>query len=165
MAKIKPKKKKRKYKTRWDNPEFKEKVLKAIEGSGGVIALIARKLSMKYMATWTMIQNAPEDIHKVIEREKEYVGDVAEVTVREMMEQRIDFGTASRTALSILKSKRYADRGFEQEKQLTLQGGKKPIEINSNNLVSIDKLKGLPIEMRKSLLSEIEETEEETDEE
>ena len=147
---------KRRNKSKNRTEEFKQKLLKAIEGSGGIISIIASRMKKKYITMYQIIQKAPDCIHEAIELERQFIGDVAETTIVEMMQQRMDFSTASRTALSVLRSKRYKDRGYGKadEKNINVGGTDKPILIEQENIISLAKLRQIPIEVRKQLLEE-----------
>jgi len=157
--------KRRKRKSKNTSPEFLEKLMSAIEGSGGVVGVIAQRMKQKYITTWQILQKAPEEIHEALEYEKEFVGDVAEQTLIEMMQQRMDFSTASRTAMQVLRSKKYRSRGFFEEKSISVEGGKRPIKIEQTNIIPLDRLKLMPIEMRKKLLEEALQDDKEEDKE
>ena len=70
------------------------------------------------------------------------------------MLQRLDLGTAARTSLKVLGSKRFQDRGFVDEKSLKLEGGKEPIKVQSQNLLAVEVYHNIPIEVRKQMIED-----------
>ena len=132
------------------------RLLKAVVDSGGVLTEIAKRLDCTYHALWSVIKNEKfPDVNERIEEEKEVVGDLAERTVKEVMQQRLDVPSAARTARWWLERK-CSDRGFKEKKELTLEGGKRPLQVNQGALIPIDEL-NLPLEVRRELLKAIEE--------
>lgn len=130
-------------------------LLKAIKNTGGSIRIIAQRLDRSYRTTWGMIHDSPE-AQEAIRIEQERVADIAEETIAEMMMQRVDFGTASRTARWLLERK-HVKRGYKPTKEVTVQGGENPLKVQSEELISMDKLKSIPLEVRKRMLEEMQE--------
>jgi len=139
------------------------RIIKAIPGTGGVTKLIAARLGVSYSGAYAALKRDDPDIQLALEIERERIADIAEITIREMMGQRMDFGTAARTARWLLERK-HSDRGYKDKTEVTLQGGNRPIQIEGKNLVAIAQL-DLPLEVRKALLDAIEKKEEEEDKE
>lgn len=135
--------------------KISEKVLrKAIRGSMGVKALVAKSLGVSWNAVDNAIKRYPA-CRKLLKAEQEAVGDLAEKAIIDSLTQRVDLATASRTAQWLLSRARYKDRGFEDlAKKLQVEGGKNPLKIQQMSL-NIDAL-GLPIEVRRQILSAIE---------
>lgn len=94
-----------------------------------------------------------EECRNLLKAETEKVGDIAEITVCESMQQRVDIGVASTTARWYLDRK-HADRGYGKKEQLTLEGGQNPISIN-HTLIPIAAL-NLPLETKKEILKAME---------
>lgn len=138
--------------SKYTTPAFRKKLKRAIEGSGGIKKVIADKLNLPYMTVWKIIDRAPQSIHDMIEKEKEYMADVAEQTVLESMQQRLDIATASRTALRVLNSNKHKKRGYSEDSKLTIEGGDKPLRVQNESVLDIDTL-DLPINVRKKILS------------
>ena len=139
-----------------------QQLLNAIEDSSGNIRVIAERMSRPYSTIYKYLKNkAPEDIKEILELEREKVVDIAEETVEEMMQQGIHYPTKLNAAKFVLTSSPKSNkRGYKDKKELTLQGGDKPIEVRNENVVSLDKLKTLSVADRKKLLEEMEEEEE-----
>jgi hypothetical protein len=131
-------------------------LLKAIPGTYGIVKKIADKLDVSYLAAYNAIRRASKEVLIELEMEKERVDDVAEGTIIEAMEQRIDLPEASKNARWVLDGK----RGYVRKKEVTLQGGKSPIRVKSDNVISIESL-NLPLAVRKQMLEAIEEKEKE----
>ena len=55
--------------------------------------------------------------------------------------------------------RKHQDRGFKEKKELTLEGGKNPLHVKEEQIVSIETLKTIPLDVRKQLLQAIEEAE------
>lgn len=132
----------------------KIRILKAIPGSGGTLKELARRLECTYHAIQITIksQKYPE-VNERLEEEKEAVGDLAEETLKEVMQQRLDMSTAARTARWWLE-KKCSDRGFKDKTELTLEGGENPLHLKQDGF-SIDDL-NLPLDLRRELLKAIE---------
>jgi len=133
-------------------------VLKAIKDSTGSIRITAKRLNRPYGSIYTFIKRNP-DAQEALRVERERVADIAEETITEMMVQRLDFGTASRTARWLLERK-HVDRGYRPSREVTVQGGKNPLKVQNEELISLDKLKSIPLDVRKQMLAEIEKGEE-----
>ena len=158
--------KKKISKTHNHNPITPEIFLNALEGTHGIIKLIAERLNKSYHAVWTYIDKAPEDIQELIQREKEKLGDIAELAVEEMILQSIHYPTKLSAAKFVLTSSKHSQkRGYKEKQEFTFQGGDKPIQIQNENLISMDKLKSIPLDVRKQMLEELGEDGEEGDEE
>lgn len=129
-----------------------KRLLKAIKGSGGIISLIAVRLGCRRSRIaaimkchdWPLVEQALED-------EREKVGDLAEQTVMDTMRQRLDLGTALRSARWYLERK-HKDRGFTPRQEIQLEGGKTPITINNQSL----DISQLPQVLREQLLEQLE---------
>ena len=147
--------KKKPRKSKYTTPAFRKKLRRAIEGSGGIKKVIADKLGLPYMTVWKIIDRAPQGIKDMIEKEKEFMGDVAEQTVLESMQQRLDIATASRTALRVLNSNKHKKRGYSEDNKLTIEGGDKPLKVQNEAVLDIDTL-DLPIKTRKQILKAME---------
>ena len=151
-------KEKKERKSKYTTPAFRKKLRRAIEGSGGIKKVIADKLGLPYMTVWKIIDRAPQSIKDLIEHEKEYMADVAEQTVLESMQQRLDIATASRTALRVLNSNKHKSRGYSEDSKLTIEGGDKPLKVQNEAVLDIDSL-DLPINVRKKILKAMKEKE------
>ena len=136
----------------------KSRVLRAVEGTGGILKTIAGRLGVTYGHFFNQVRDnqSPDwdEIRQAISIERERIGDIAECTVQEMMCQRLDFNTASGTARWYLERK-HPERGFKEKKELTLEGGKNPLNIRSETYVPLEEL-DLPIDVRKQILAAIE---------
>jgi hypothetical protein len=132
------------------------RMIRAIIGSGGIKSAIAQRLGIsagqvnKYLSR----DDWPE-VKEIFISERERVGDIAEQTLIDIMSQRFDIGQALKAAQFWL-ARQNQDRGFGDKKQLILEGGENPIQ-------SVD-LTGLPLEMRKALLTAMENEEESQEE-
>ena len=138
-------------KSKYTTSSFRKKLRRAIEGSGGIKKTIAERLSLPYMTVWKIIERAGQPIQDMIDHEKEYMADVAESTVLEAMQQRLDIATASRTALRVLNSTKHNKRGYSENNKLTLEGGDNPLKIQNESVLDIDNL-DLPLKVRKQIL-------------
>ena len=159
MKKVKVKKRKSKKKK---NKVSIKKLCKAIQGSGGVKKVIAERLDITYNSLMKKLRKVKET-HPIVEQmfieEQERVGDIAEQTVIEMMEQGLHYPTKLKAAQFALSGK-HSKRGYTNKKEVTLEGGKNPLHIKNENVLPIDDL-DLPLETRKQILEAIEEKEKE----
>ena len=151
MSKKKKKSKKTKFNTR--------RVCKAIRKSGGVKKTIADALGVRYNSLLNYLKTAPPIVLQTLKDELEYIGDIAEETLVDVAQQRLDLGSAVRSATTILK--KFPDRGYVDQKELTLRGGRK---VKNENVLDIDSL-DLSLKDRKTLLQAIEDKEEKEKEE
>jgi len=136
----------------------KTRVLKAIPGSGGIIARICKRLDCSRSTLKSRLELPDwDDVRAEMDLERDAVGDIAERTVQESMRQRLDIGTAARTAKWYLERK-HEDRGYKDRKELTIEGGNNPLQINSTNVVFLDTL-DLDINTRREILKAIKEKE------
>ncbi len=152
---------KRKHK---HTPEIsKRKVLRAIKGTGGVKTKIVERLGCSYCYFLTILKRPHwEDIREAIREEMDQVADLAEGTVRDAIEQRLDIGTALKASTWLLTRARHKDRQMGDESKVTLEGGDKPIQVSKN--VSVESL-DLPIEVKRQILAAVEAQDEEENEE
>lgn len=129
---------------------------KAIKGSCGIRHRIAERLGCAYATLNKALQMEGDDweeCRNLFKAEREKVGDIAEITVCESMQQRVDIGVASTTARWYLDRK-HADRGYGKKDQLTLEGGQNPINVN-HTIIPIAAL-NLPLETKREILKAME---------
>lgn len=141
-------------------PCSKKKFRRALEGTGGVLKEIARRLdTSRHQVKKYLNRTGWEDIRREWEEEKVRVKDLAEDAVAEAIEQRSDLDLATRNARWYLERKA-KDRGYGEE--VTIEGGEKPIRHQVEAVVLDAKdLKEMPLEQRKQMLEEIEAQKEE----
>jgi len=123
------------------------RIYKALSGTGGNKSVIAKRLGCHYQALLKVLVKEGEDWDKVrlaIKREAETIGDIAEQTVRQAMEQRLDISVAS-TAARWHLDRKHADRGYGKKDHVKIDGGD-PIQVN-HTLIPIDKL-DLPVDVK-----------------
>lgn len=127
-------------------------LLKAIPDSAGNLKTIAERVGVGRNAIYVAIrQKRWPAVNEAYEEELERMGDIAEETIKTIMQQRIDLGTAARTARWFLERK-HTDRGYKPKKEVTLEGGQTPLQIHGGEtLVCIETLQ-LPIEVKKQVL-------------
>lgn len=126
---------------------------KAIAGSGGILNRIAKRLSVTRGRVCKMLDKWP-DAQVAMEQERETVLDLAEGTIHEMMMQRIDFREAAANARWYAE-KRGEKRGYAPRKTVTIEGGDKPLRVQNETLLPLDKL-DLPIEVKRQILDAME---------
>lgn len=134
----------------------KERMLKAIPGTCGRWTYLAERMRVTVETCQGYLnpkRKGWEEVRAAWQYEKERLGDIAEQTVEDVMKQRLDIGSASIAARWYLE-KKHKDRGYGNERTVTLEGGKKPIQIEQT-VVPVDKL-NLSLEERKRLLAAIE---------
>ena len=132
------------------------RLLKAIKGSCGVRSLITKRLGCSYATLNRALQMEGDDweeCRNLLKAEREKVGDIAEITVCESMQQRVDIGVASTTARWYLDRK-HADRGYGKKDQLTLEGGSNPITMQ-HTLIPIGEL-NLSLQCKREILKAME---------
>lgn len=130
----------------------KPRVMKAIPGSGGRISTMAHKLGTTYKSLHRALRRpAWEDVREAIHEEKERLADVAEFTIDEMISQRLDFRVAASTARWYLE-RLHSDRGYQERKNVTLEGGEHPIRVEQKSLIAVA---NLPLNLRVQLLEEL----------
>lgn len=171
MKKKPKKKKKKKYKKKTKPTKFLPKItirrlVKAIEDSYGSKHVIAEKLGRNYVAMYRALTKAPQWVKDIYDKENERVMEVFEETVVEMAQQRLHFPTALNAAkFGLTHHPKSEKKGYKKRSEVTLQGGDKPLQIQNENLVSLEKLKSLPIAVRKQMLEEMAEKEEKEEDE
>jgi len=129
---------------------------KAIKGSCGIRYRITKRLGCTYEALNRALQMEGDDweeCRNLFKFEKEKVGDIAEETVCESMQQKIDIGVASTTARWYLDRK-HADRGYGKKDQLTLEGGSNPITMQ-HTLIPVGEL-NLSLQCKREILKAME---------
>jgi len=131
-------------------------MLRGIENSLGNISVIARKLDRPYSTIKNYLKkHASENVKEAMRVEQEKMVDIAEQTNVEMMTQRIHFPTAIRASHFILTKHPAAEqRGYKDKSELSIQGGK-PIRIEHEHILSIEKLKTIDIDTRRKMLEEM----------
>ena len=135
------------------------RLMRAIQGSAGIKRVIAEKLDVTYSSIWDVLHNPKtkwDDCRAAIKIEEELVGDIAEETVRESMQQRIDMSVASTTARWYLEKRR---KSFEPKSRMTLEGGKTPLQVQQT-YIPIGKL-NLPLAVKVQVLEAMEQYQEE----
>lgn len=129
---------------------------KAIKGSCGIRNRIAERLGCSYETlekAFAMEGDDWEECRNLLKAEKEKVGDIAEMTVCESMQQKVDIGVASTTARWYLDRK-HTDRGFGKKDQLTLEGGSNPITMK-HTLIPVGEL-NLSLQCKREILKAME---------
>lgn len=132
------------------------RLLKAIKGSCGIRHRITKRLGCAYETLNRALQMEGDDweeCRNLFKAEREKVGDIAEITVCESMQQRVDIGVASTTARWYLDRK-HADRGYGKKDQLTLEGGSNPITMR-HTLIPVGKL-NLSLQCKREILKAME---------
>lgn len=135
---------------------------KAIAGTGGIMARIARNAGCVYNTALEAFKNSDkkwEECRLELEMEKQRIGDAAEHTMHYLVSQRIDFPTA-RKASEFILSRQYKERGFGDESTLRIKSDNPLIEIQQNN-IDISKL-DLPLPIKVLILEAIEKFQENT---
>lgn len=132
----------------------KQRMIKAIEGSGGICKRIALALGVSTTTVKNKLAREDwEDVRLIYEAERDAVNDVAEQTVIELMEQRIDFTAAGLNARWWLDRKG-THRGFGEKTKVQVEGGDKPIQVRAEVEYRIEDL-DLPISVKKIVLAAI----------
>ncbi len=135
----------------------KVRLLAAIEGSGGNVKVMAKRLKVTRATVYRRLKSMGElypEIGEALEQAEETVNDLAELTVVSIMKQRVDFGEASKNARWWLERKG-VKRGFGNKTNLELEGGANPIKFEMHDQVSLESLK-LPLEVKLQILEAIE---------
>lgn len=131
-------------------------LLRAIPGTGGLKSKIAEKIGCErntvHHALREKTGRAWDRVRQAYDDECQRIGDVAELTLQEVIQQRLDLAQASQNARWYL-SKKHKDRGYEEEGKMTVQGGKTPVKITVTKELEVDKL---PLELRRKILAEME---------
>lgn len=129
---------------------------KALEGSCGLKSTIVKRLECTYNALYKVLQkegDAWDECRYLYKMEQERVGDIAENTILETMQQTVELAVASQTARWYLDRK-HVDRGYGRKEQVTVEGGSTPIMVN-HTIIPIDALK-LPVEIKREILKAME---------
>lgn len=127
----------------------KARMLLAIDGSMGVVSMIAQRLGVS--TGWVNVllrREGWEDIAVIFNEELDRVGDIAEQTVYDVMMQRLDYGQALKAATWFL-SKKHKGRGYNDSTTTIIEGGVNPVQMEKKT--SIDDL-DLPLEAKVILL-------------
>lgn len=129
---------------------------KAIKGSCGIRHRITERLGCAYETldkALAMEGDDWEECRNLFKFEREKVGDIAEMTVCESMQQKVDIGVASTTARWYLDRK-HADRGYGKKDQLTLEGGSNPIAMQ-HTVIPVEEL-NLSLQCKREILKAME---------
>ena len=151
-------KKKRKKGLKRGATVTKERFLKALKGSGGLLRKIAKRLKCSRYTLQNKLAYDPDWADMVAARmaEQETIADLAEGTVSEMMKQREEYPVALRASTWYLeKGPIGRNRGYQDKKTVIHEGGENPIQF-SHNLVAVDLL---PLELRVKLLELLDQNE------
>ncbi len=134
-------------------PFHREAVIKAIPGSHGNMSRIARRARVRRPTLRRQLAKVEnQDIVQMIEEECSRIVDKAEDVIDDTLKQRDDLKVAAHTAMWVLeKHPEGKARGYKNSKEITLEGGVNPIQIQSPTSVPIDAL-NLPIEIRRQIL-------------
>lgn len=135
-------------------------IVRAMRGTGGHIRTIAKRIGLTQTALYEALKKAPDWVLEELRIERQIVLDIAEETVLEMTMQRLHFPTAAKMATWVLQHHPDAEKKGYKNPQLTLEGGKNPLKIQNEELISLDKLKSIPLDIRKQMLEEMEKEEE-----
>lgn len=126
------------------------RVRKAIKGSGGIMKIIGARLECQMTSLYEAMKREGEEWDEVrlaLKIERESVGDLAEVTVRDSMRQRLDMSVASTTARWYL-DRRHVDRGYGKKEQVTVDG---KVDMTHHTFIPIEKL-DLPLDVKRQVL-------------
>lgn len=127
----------------------RENMTRAIEGSCGIVMRIARLLSVSHASVHGYLKRkGNEDMLELFRQEAAGIVDRAEQTVMDSMENGFDTRTAFNAARFVLDRKG-RERGWTKP-----ETGKQSISVTAA-LVDLTKVP-LPLDMRKSLLAQIE---------
>lgn len=134
---------------RWLTPKS---LMKAIKGSQGIISKIARRLGVVHQ-TVTLRIKAPgyEKCLEALENERDRLVDDAEKECRFLVRQKKDL-KAKGTMVKFVLQTRGRLRGYQESKEVTIQGGDKPLQINSKSIVNVETL---PLDLRRNILNVI----------
>ena len=131
--------------------------VKAARGSCGNRGWIAKRLGVAPTSIYRLLEREDwEDMRKVVAEEEDEMIDLSQSALRDAIEQRLDMGTASRTAQWYLQRKA-KHLGFGEESKVVHEGGDNPLQVQTNT-IPIEAL-GLPIEIRRLILEAIEKKE------
>ena len=131
------------------------KLMKAIEGTGGIKKLIAENADCAMSTLYGILIRKVakyDDLRLAIKLEQDCLGDSAEETIKITMTQRLDMGVASTTARWFLYRK-FVDRGYGKKDQLTVEGGESPLLISHSmvNIIDLD----LDLETKRKILEAV----------
>lgn len=126
--------------------------IRALEGTGGIKNEIAKNLGVSRMTVRKLLVRPDwADVREAWEEECENLGDLAVTTIKDMIKQRLDFGTAAGAAKWYLS--RVRREQFGDESKTIIEGGKKPLQINQLNAnIPIEAL-DLPIEVKRQIIN------------
>ena len=142
---------------------------KALPGTCGNVKLIAERLQVSWGCIYNKLKRLREGHKKyqtkawqsawqAYKDEQEYMADIAEETIGDVMRQRLDLSSAARTAKWYLERKHGEDRGYKEKRELTLEGGSTPIHVKNEEVLPLDSL-DLPLDVRKQILEAMEKKE------
>lgn len=134
-----------------------KRMIEAIKDSGGNKTVIAERLKCTRSIIDWRIKNQPgrrwDEVREAYQNEIESVGDLAEGTIRAMIKQRLDSGTALRASTWALLQQ-FRNRGYADKSTVRIEG-ELPLLIQSERL-KIEEL-DLPLAVKKQILKAIEE--------
>lgn len=130
-----------------------KRLLKAIKGSHGIVSRIAKRLGVVHQAVTLRIK-APgyERCLEALEAERESLVDDAEKECRYLIRQRKDLKAKGSLVKFVLQTKGRL-RGYQESKEVTIQGGDKPLQINAKHIVSVETL---PLDLRRNMMKHLE---------
>ena len=132
----------------------KSMFLRGIKGTCGIVQAAIDRLGISRECFHGLLKREDrKDVREAWHEEIEFVGDLAEITIRDAITQRLDINTAAANARWLLSRKRYQDRRFDDTQTVKLEGGDKPIEVKGT--IPIETL-SLSLEVRKQILEAIE---------
>lgn len=136
----------------------KKKFLKALRGTAGIKVHIAANLKVRRKTIIKYLKRPDwEDMREAYQDEVEAGHDAAKIAIRDAIQQRLDIGTAARTAqwlLSKVEREQYGD-----DKKVVVEGGDNPIKM-LHGYVDIEKL-NLPVDTMRTLLAALENSDQE----
>jgi hypothetical protein len=131
------------------------RIMKAIPGSAGIVSVISKRLGCdRSTLHWKLKHNTGPDwdaVREALRVERDTILDEAEESIHYCIKQRKDKAVSSLNARWVLE-KKGAHRGYQNKSEITLQGGDRPIKLQST-IVDISKL---PLSLRKQILESLE---------
>lgn len=127
-----------------------ERLVGAIRGSLGVMRRIARRLGVVHQSVeLALARPGFEEARAALHEETGGLKFAAVSTLAEMVSQRDEYKTALSAAKFVL------DRKGGWGKEITIQGGDRPLRLDTTHHVSLDSL-DLPLEVQRQVLEKLE---------
>jgi hypothetical protein len=137
-------------------PITKRRFLKALAGTGGIKRTIAMRMNTSEAIVRRLLKRPDwDDVRLAWEEETERLVDDAESRIVFEIQHGMDPAVATANARWFL-TRKGKHRGYGDESKTIVEGGDRPIDVRQLSIVTIEDLRAMPLDVRKSLLASLE---------